>query len=341
MGFDPELEVPTFHITAGMQKSTNSAGDPGDMLHDSNIFLSTPHLRGPRQSIAPMSTLYEKGIAMGRDNMPNLAGKETEDIPSANTPSPDFDSTACFQNLSDLNARMLSSSAKMHPGSYNAQALKEVVEFSGELIDTARYSMPYFVGSTPPPSRASTVSMAQSSASSDESDTSFDSRARRMSNHSARVGGGWQLSIGSYPRDQSVPESAVVALLLGCYTQILHLFEVTTNCIWAQHCDQASVAVGNETGTVGSLLETSLAIHTVTYLLSRLHKAFAFQEKEESHSGMSEDHVDSQGWEGSFMGGKLLGDGLLGRTFGEIRVREQWLARRTKLLQQRINKCHI
>jgi hypothetical protein len=289
-----------------------------------------------------MSTLHEKGIAIKPNNMPNLASKETEDMPPASTPSADFSSTACFQKLSDLNARILSSSAKTHPGSYSAQVLKEVVDFSGELIDTARHSMPYFGGSTTPPSRASTVSMAESSASGDESDSSFDSRVRSMSNHSARVGGGWQQTIGSYPRDQSVPESAVIFLLLGCYTQILHLFEVTTNCIWAQHCDQASAAVGNEeTGTVGSLLEASLAIHTVTYLLSRLHKAFAFHEKPEGHSGMSEDHVDSQGWKRSFVGGKGLGDGLLGRAFGEIWEREQWLVRRTQLLQQRINKCHI
>ncbi|KFH47356.1 hypothetical protein ACRE_018270 [Hapsidospora chrysogenum ATCC 11550] len=273
--------------------------------------------------------------------MPNLAGKETEYMPAAKTPSPDFSSTAYFQRLSDLNARILSSSAKTHPDSYNAQVLKEVVDFSGELIDTARHSMPYFVGSMPPPSRASTLSMVESSASGDKSDAYFDFRSRSMSNHSAMAGSGWQQVIGSYPRDQCVPESGPIFLLLGCYAQILHLFEVTTNCIWAQYCDQASAAVGDETGTVGSLLETSLDIHTVRYLLNRLHKAFALQEKQEGLSGMSEDHVDFEGWERSFVGGEGLGDGLLGRTLGEIREREQRLVRRTQLLQQRMNKCYI
>lgn len=89
-------------------------------------------------------------------------------------------------------------------------------------------------------------------------------------------------------------------------------------------------------GTIGSLLEASIAIHTVTYLLSRLHRALAAPELEGPG-----DASESQSWKKSFVGGKELEDGLLGRAFGEIREREQWLMRRTQTLQQRINKCHI
>ena len=248
----------------------------------------------------------------------------------------EFSSTASYQKLSDLNLRILQCGSTAQAGTApqnSSQLLKDVVGFSGELIDIARQSMPHFVGCTRASSRASTTSKG-SSMESDDGDGSTDTAFSQSSWGSFKPGS----APGPQATSQSVPESAVIFLLLGCYTQILHLFELTTNCLWAQHCEAGQPAPQNDdtSGTIGSLLEASIAIHTVTYLLSRLHRALAAPEMD-----ASADAADSHGWKKSFVGGKELEDGLLGRAFGEIREREQWLMRRTKHLQQRINKCHI
>ncbi|KAG9258406.1 uncharacterized protein F5Z01DRAFT_689723 [Emericellopsis atlantica] len=285
---------------------------------DSSLGMPTPSGLFSHSDLSPMQAPSLAPDSLMSSTIPTTA----KNSPSDETPLVDFSSTACYQTLSNLNLRILASTAKTGPTANNsAVILKDVVGFSGELIDTARQSMPYFSGSGHQ-TRGSIGSRTSSTSSGSEG--GFSSTDSYFSG--AQMG--------------SVPESAVIFLLLGCYTQILHLFEVTTNCLWEQHGEnpQSEHTKEDNSGTVGSLLEASLAIHTVTYLLSRLHRALAVGEGSLEEEVSS---IDPHLWKKSFVGGKELEDGLLGRAFGEIRQRELWLMQRTQHLQRRINTCRI
>ncbi|KAI6781327.1 Ascofuranone/ascochlorin biosynthesis clusters transcription regulator ascR [Emericellopsis cladophorae] len=306
----PGFEAETKTIDTAILQDLIEGNSPMDMPTPSGLFSHSDLSSMQAPSLAPDSLMSS--------TIPTTA----KNSPSEEIPLIDFSSTACYQSLSNLNLRILASTAKTGPTANNsAVILKDVVGFSGELIETARQSMPYFIGSLHQ-NRGSIGQRTNSSSSGSED--GFSSTDSYISG--AQAG--------------SVPESAVIFLLLGCYTQILHLFEVTTNCLWEQHCENAHPDHPKEdnSGTVGSLLEASLAIHTVTYLLSRLHRALAVGEGPLEDEASS---IDPHSWKKSFVGGKELEDGLLGRAFGEIRHRELWLMQRTQHLQRRINTCRI
>ncbi|KAK4184790.1 Ascofuranone/ascochlorin biosynthesis clusters transcription regulator [Podospora australis] len=341
MDFDPtSLDLPDFY----MNDLTNPLSHPQPTVHTISLQALQKNIPIDPPRPGPF------------DQIPSPP-------PSSSQTPPLFSSTECYRKLSDLNARILPSLARANSSS-SAQILKDVVGFCGELIDTARKSMPHFSAS----SQSNTPSCSRRASTA--TDMSLDSAYCSLSGNMSRRPSHDKLDDFGM-MDQSVPESAVIFLLLGCYTQILRLFEVTTNCLWQQHCDSSSSSSTSTTPTptmppstlgmmdmsmmmmltdsdspsasietgmqaVGPLLEASLAVHTVTYLLSRLNRALTVPE-----SGDPTFHAGSGSWERSFLGGKELDDGLLGRAFGEIREREQWLMRRTQLLQQRINKCHI
>lgn len=349
MDFDTEVDYPTFCIppsltdmpTASAFTEAGKTFNPSqlDGLLDMNTESSVPlSQKDIDMESSQGQSEFDPTTLDPRMSFPGSAGKSPGDIFTSDDLEPiaEFSSTASYQKLSDLNVRILQCSSAAQSGgasTNSAQLLKDVTGFSGELIDTARQSMPHFVGATRASSRASTASKG-SSIDSEDGDGSVDTGFSHSTWGSVKPGS----AAGAQGNNNSVPESAVIFLLLGCYTQILHLFEVTTNCLWAQHCETGQPAPANEdsSGTIGSLLEASIAIHTVTYLLSRLHRALAVPEGDSPGEGS-----ESQAWKKSFVGGKELEDGLLGRAFGEIREREQWLMRRTQHLQQRINKCHI
>lgn len=353
MDFDSEIDLPTFYIPTDIPSMLDSADNldtatavMSDIVPDDGASNTTPASTSQTSAnSAPSLSVTAMRKSRRGSNLSDMLDKHSEKMLSASASTPEFSSTACYQKLSDLNSRILSSPARSNPASNCAQLLKEVVSFSGQLIDTARRSVPHIAGSTSAPNTPAMANLNRTEsyyASRDNGDAFIDS--------AYSLGPFGKESSWATPGSQSgepcVPESAVIFLLLGCYTQILHLFEVTTNCIWAQHCDDKDTpapTASDNGGTVGSLLEASLAIHTVTYLLGRLHRAFAAPEpgRLQQSDETTGDAVDMQGWKRSFVGGKGLDEGLLGRAFGEIREREQWLMRRTQFLQQRINKCHM
>ncbi|KPM38710.1 hypothetical protein AK830_g7853 [Neonectria ditissima] len=190
-------------------------------------------------------------------------------------PTADLSRTASVLKLSDLSAKIIRSSERYRSNapvntpveaetSLGQQIVKDIVDFSGELIDIARQGLPRFIN----PSQASVVS----SASSDVDMSAVDEDDGPAGSATASVD--TFTTTGSLLPAPCIPESAVIFLLLGCYTQLLHSFELAIDCLYAEHRSSTHASDDNP-GTVNSLLKASLLIHTVTYLLGRVHRSFA------------------------------------------------------------------
>ncbi|KAK4112267.1 hypothetical protein N656DRAFT_829569 [Canariomyces notabilis] len=317
--FDTSLDLPTFCI-------------PNDLTNGLEPAAKMPSPIGQTGG-TPVDPSLMKEMMSG--------AFDSNHIPPARPPLHPFSSNDCYMKLSDLNARILASYTETtsSASTYSTQNLKVAVGFCGELIDVARRSFTHFVGFSPPSSSRSSVS--RSTLSGTEHPTA--SRPREAS-----INSGLSVDDMEWTGPESltnnpsiiVPDSAVIFLLLGCYTQILRLFEVTTNHLWAWYGDDEMPATSSNqhsSGIVSSpLLEAALAVHTVGYLLGRLNKAFTIDEPG-CHPGAGDGASNVQRWKRSFLGGKELDDGLLARAFDEITGREQRLMRRTQDLQQRIN----
>ncbi|KAK7419770.1 hypothetical protein QQX98_003142 [Neonectria punicea] len=253
--------------------------------------------------------------------------------------------TTSVLKLSDLSAKIIRSSEKYRSNapvntpveagaSVGQQIMKDIVDFSGELIDIARQGLPRFI-SQPQPSFKSSASSDVDMLAADEDDGPSESTMGSVDSY---------MTSGSVLPAPCIPESAVVFLLLGCYTQLLHSFELAIDCLYAEHRNSAH-ASDDSPGTVNSLLKASLLIHTVTYLLGRVHRSFAVGEAEstdgKSKHGEDAHSVDMQGWKRSLLGDKHIDEGLLGRAFSEIQEREQGLMKKAKQLRQMINTFQI
>ncbi|KAK3394803.1 hypothetical protein B0H63DRAFT_58184 [Podospora didyma] len=356
MDFDTGLDLPTFYISHNA--ITDGLEPTGNMLQPPII----PRMEGTIAIDPSLTDMLSKPSSLQQKQQQ----RKRHPSPVAEAPGPQFCSTTCYQKLSDLNARILVSFAKTE-STHDSQIIKDVVGFCGELIDTARATTAYFAGSSAAGSRsrASTMSRAESFGEQPSSGAS----SRRNSEWQVMLNNGHSEPPPFSHNDQSVPGSAIIFLLLGCYTQILRLFEVTTNRLWARYhnagsdsSSSSSSICGNNTnssmqqdggdlGTVSPLLEAALAVHTVAYLLSRLNRSFTVdsdqpQPAANKSSGNTnsigtpvDDICDLQSWKRSFLGGsgKESDDGLLGQAFGEISERVQWLMMKTQHLQQRIN----
>lgn len=322
--FLPANQSDTLERAVEATTHNNAAADLDEMMGDGTspdhggIFMLPP---GESTSDA----------AHNHDEASYAAGGISQD----KSPTPSFCSTACYRNLLDLNFRIVSSIMRSTPTFSVQQIQNDLIGFSGELIEAARESMPYFVGpSSPPPAGASTTARA------DYRETSY---------HGERTGNP-HLGLEEREKDErglmraqlwtrSVPHSAVIFLLLGCYTQILHLLEIIVNKLWDQHHNPAQQRMGKRnTTSVGSLMEVSLTVHTVTYLLSHVHRALTLQIPEGSARVAKPDFfVEMQGWEEPPASCNELDGSLPGRAFCEMRMRQQWLTRRMKHLQQNMN----
>ncbi|KAK7430464.1 hypothetical protein QQZ08_002983 [Neonectria magnoliae] len=252
--------------------------------------------------------------------------------------------TTSVLKLSDLSAKIIRSSEKYRNGPVHTpveagallgqQIMKDIVDFSGELIDIARQGLPRFI-SQPQPSIESSASSDVDISAADEDDGPSESTMGSVDSY---------MTSGSVIPAPCIPESAVIFLLLGCYTQLLHSFELAIDCLYAEHRNSTDGS-DDSPGTVNSLLKASLLIHTVTYLLGRVHRSFAVGETESTDGGSKHGEdahsVDMQGWKRSLLGDENIDEGLLGRAFSEIQEREQGLMKKAKHLRQMINAFQI
>ncbi|KAI9152360.1 Ascofuranone/ascochlorin biosynthesis clusters transcription regulator [Paramyrothecium foliicola] len=244
-------------------------------------------------------------------------------------------SMSSYKKLSDLNVRILSAFAKAETAPNPSTMLRDVIEFSGDMIQAAQEIIPYLVRSSSSSIRTSESSPANSSTVGKESDGSVDSSVSVTSGSSK-----WKNHV-TQSRGRFVPSSAVIYLLLGCYTQILHLLEIMTTDLCVQLSDPASPEVGNEGHviTVGGLIEASISAHSINYLLGLLQRGVAVKERD-GKVGQNETEYgdeDLSGQRGSFLGSTDLDCGPLGQAMSEITEREQWLAEKTQYLQRTIN----
>ncbi|KAH6896726.1 hypothetical protein B0T10DRAFT_162992 [Thelonectria olida] len=262
----------------------------------------------------------------------------------------DWSSTSCLLKLSDLSARMLRSSenrrasapaanstSSQDPPSSGCNIVKETVDFSGELIDVARQTLPRVFAFS---NRRDSALGTEASTPTGEGDDDGTVHSAASSVHD------WaNVEAQSAP---TMPESAVIFLLLGCYTQLLYSFELAIDCLYAEHKASersANVTIGGGLGNINSMLKASLSIQTVIYLLDRVHRAFMIGESDaRDGDGMQDDESNSggiEGWKRSLMGAKSIDEGLLGRTFDEIQEREQRLMKKAQQLKQMINRLQI
>jgi hypothetical protein len=372
--FDMDKNLPTFYFPPDFPNSLDldlapcNGGMAGvnEVGKTNNTGMFTDQCgNGPQPTFAA----FPPARSQQNDTRPVHLAQTSEATTGTNSPSdppsspPPVDSstsrlssTACFHKLTNLNVKILRSSEKSRstsdrcksPAGRGNQIVKDMVQFSGELIDIASQIMPHFFSAS-----SSSVDVSKTSEmdieleDTIEVDPALQSTPRHPSQGSP-TDHDWA-SLERQSQGHSMPESAVIFLLLGCYTQILHSFETAINCLYLHHSPPARSSNCNRKstlGTVNSLLEASLDIHTVTYLLNRLHRAFAIYKPGCSDDMKMNDVLHDndthlsllEGWKTPFLGGRTLCEGLVGRAFDEIKEREQCLMRKTLYLKRIINK---
>ncbi|KAK8097020.1 hypothetical protein PG999_012964 [Apiospora kogelbergensis] len=134
--------------------------------------------------------------------------------------------------------------------------------------------------------------------------------------------------------------SGLVFMLLACYSGVLCMFELVVDELWTRHGAKQRGGGATTTDSVHALLETSLAVHTVNYLLKLLREAM-FPGDPSRCLGVDPVLDGSDGWCGGSssstvgVGGvRGMALGLLRTTCTEMLEREQRLLRRTQHLQQ-------
>ncbi|KAK8054753.1 hypothetical protein PG994_009820 [Apiospora phragmitis] len=269
---------------------------------------------------------YAEG-RVGSGDHPGSSPSSSGHVPTP-TPSTSFGGGArtSYGKLSDLNLRINtvlgSSGEDIESG---GRILKDVSSLASELIDAARQIMPLLVtdisvpeGTEVPPPQAASAGGQETSLQSEASPTN-DATMPRRAHGSPR------------PRRRCGPDSGLVFLFLACYSGILNIFELIVSDLWARRSEFAERG-----GSVGSLLETSLAVHTINYLFRLLRGSSLLWDS----SGLETDPAlddDSAGWCGGGPAGgrgRAPGFGLLRATCAGMRDREQQLLRRTQCLQQ-------
>ncbi|KAK5991524.1 Ascofuranone/ascochlorin biosynthesis clusters transcription regulator [Cladobotryum mycophilum] len=313
-----DLNIPTFYFAPNLTQAGSSITVNSGHPPQPQVASCRPEQLRNRQS--------ESSQAQPRNNTPS---QNPRVVPSTEP----FSSINCFRSLSDLNLRILQScevSSSTPDGSQSSshQILRDSVQFAGELIDAARQSLPHIF----PNGGFTSVS---NSPSTDHNTDTINVQTGSADN--------WT-SYESQPRAPCIPDSAIIFLLLGCYTQILHSFEIAINSLFSEHCDQASLDSRNtNTGNVQSLLEASLAVHTVTYLLNRMQRTFKLHEPEGNEDAAMDDQFGyMEDWKKPTPRTRVgADDGLLGRAFTEIRERETSLMRRAQDLRQILNTSNM
>ncbi|KAH7305902.1 hypothetical protein B0I35DRAFT_483655 [Stachybotrys elegans] len=312
-----------------------------DVHLDLTPFSSTPDLLDVAPDMPFLDNKADHSTAAAFFEPPRSAPTAAAATFAPQPMAPSVSGTTCFYKLTTLNAKILQfleSNRNMPlqedcPAVSMNQITKEVVEFSGELIEIAREVMPHI---------NAVAQGINSGASTPSLEDDLGCRSRGSSRSSSIDNMSFFEPESMLP---TIPQSSIIFLLLGCYTQLLHSFEFTVYCLYKRHSKSEQVDMNNmwkNQDTVDSLLKASVVIHTITYLLDCVHRAFSGVNPDQAEP-VNFDISDSNSWKGFFWGGseRFAKDGLLTRAFIEIQEREQSVMRKAQHLKQVINNFHI
>jgi hypothetical protein len=172
---------------------------------------------------------------------------------------------------------------------------------------------------------------------------------------SASYDGGTKIG---HDRDRrAAPDSGVIFLVMGCYTQLVDISNFAMNCLCQHHRGIAesqnrtpgqhmlSVSFGSFSTSAGSSLETLLHLHTIMYLHDRLNKAM-YKYTYPSQSSISTDphhHVDhnilaSLQGERPHASGNTASEKLASIAFFQVKEREHCLMKKARALKHLIEE---
>ncbi|PYH99807.1 hypothetical protein BO71DRAFT_405130 [Aspergillus ellipticus CBS 707.79] len=352
----------------GSMPGVNERGIPhypemyGDMYKNGSLigypassasFHAQGLVLGSTSQVDPIPSTFSKEGGLDTVQTQHGSGAQAVHAPGSPSTSGFSSGQACLERLADLNLNLLRLSEKTRVTTGQAlkaaagrenEVISEMVQFARELIDLVPRIIP--MSHT---NRVSTVGQSSSGA------------LHRPHNLSSNVGGSYHglnsgtcsqydsvlhSPIGDFtgmdsPTD-SMPGSTMILLVMGCYTQIMYVFETIINCLCQDHRPTAGSA-GQSCGE--SSLETSLHIHTITYLLKRLHEAlYAYPPDTPLDPAIDnilydvETNLRSQDPSRTTqVFGKGVAGGLLGRASCEIRQREQTLMQNIQSLSRLVS----
>ncbi|RAK96954.1 Zn(II)2Cys6 transcription factor domain-containing protein [Aspergillus ibericus CBS 121593] len=331
----------------------------GDMYKDESmphyaVSSSSSHGQGSMVSQTPrnMTTCHVLTGGKLQDTFHKWGELSTQagaSIPSyAGLPPNKF--ITCLPRLANLNMNLLRLSGKariataqsLNPAAGREnEVIVEMVQFSRELIDLMAYITPCPRSSHLPlasqPSSNIFCSMYSSGTKSEGASHSLDSNTHFQHDELSHTASGESTETDA--KRESMPASTLIFLVMGCYTQIVYVFETIINCLYQDPTVSASQSRS------GSSLETCLHIHTITYLLDHLHKAlYAYpphiplHDEVDNVSYACQDNLRAQGPGCTTpMFGKSTAGVLLGQASWEIGEREQSLVSKIQSLSQVVN----
>ncbi|PWY93855.1 hypothetical protein BO94DRAFT_612388 [Aspergillus sclerotioniger CBS 115572] len=256
----------------------------------------------------------------------------------------------CLPKLVDLNMNLLRLSEKSRvttaqslkaPAGRENEVIIEIVQYSRELIDLMTYIKPTCRSSRDSLARQSSTDISYSiydtSTHSGSSSHSLDPDMYVQYDILSDVASGGRTEAGS--RRDSMSASTLIFLVMGCYTQIMYVFETIIDCLYQDPTASASQSRS------GSSLETCLHIHTITYLLDHLHKALSAyppdipRDNEFDNIIYNDDsNLRAQGLRCATPAfGKSTAGILLGQASWEIGEREKGLASKIQTLSHTVN----
>ncbi|KAK8116962.1 uncharacterized protein PG998_005243 [Apiospora kogelbergensis] len=283
---------------------------------------------------------YNTKQGVSSNGQPPLAGPLSgRQVP---TPAPSILPVVCtresYETLSDLNLRInaVMGRSELDTSPNDAKILKDASSLASNLIDIARQIIPELAKDASISDEASAAS--QNSTKRDQEMAPFESPVNgSITSNTTRS----EWSHGNPRRRQRYNSaSGLVFMLLACYSGVLCMFELVVDELWTRHGAKQRGGGATTTDSVHALLETSLAVHTVNYLLKLLREAM-FPGDPSRCLGVDPVLDGSDGWCGGSssstvgVGGvRGMALGLLRTTCTEMLEREQRLLRRTQHLQQ-------
>jgi len=162
---------------------------------------------------------------------------------------------------------------------------------------------------------------------------------------------------GHNPERRAVPDSGLIFLVMGCYTQLVDISNFAMNCLcqhrrgiaesqnWTPDRHMLSVSFGSFSTSAGSSLEMSLHLHTIMYLHDRLNKAmYKYTCQSESSTGtdlhhhVEHDTLASLQGERAHASGKTASEKLASIAFGQVKEREHCLIKQARALKHLIEE---
>ncbi|WYZ36360.1 hypothetical protein EsH8_XIII_000012 [Colletotrichum jinshuiense] len=223
-------------------------------------------------------------------------------------------------------------------------ALKGVVGLASELIETARQILVQ-QGQDDPSARSSTTENSDSSISASEMSSGEGGGGSPFASSASSVTVCEHASSNNCTRHTpgDALDPTLVFLLLACYAGFLSVLELVLERLWAQYGDHPSREddkTGRGTKFLSTLLETSLAVHTVHCLFKLLRKAlFPEDPRDRKNDPVSDSGIALLSGRGRPVvrgAGRGITRGLWESTCEDIRQREEDILKRTEELQQRL-----